>query len=85
MKISEEITALFRMVFDDSDLTLTPEMEAKDVQGWDSLSNITLILAIETHFKIKISLGEQRSFKNVGDIAAYIENERAKNIDKGCS
>lgn len=74
MTTFEELQAIFREVFDDPELVLRPEMTAQDIYGWDSLSNMTLMLAIETHFKIKIPLDNQRLFNNVGAISLFISN-----------
>ena len=75
MSIVEPLTDIFREVFDDDDITLSPEMTADDVDGWDSLSHVNLIVTIEVRFNIRFSQGELLSFKNVGDLMASIENK----------
>ena len=47
---------------------LTPELSAKDVDGWDSLTHIRLMLTIEKAFKIKFSTSEIGKLENVGDL-----------------
>ncbi len=64
----DELTNVFREVFDDPALTLTPETTANDVDGWDSISHATLIVAIETRFKIRFDTKELLRFRNVGDL-----------------
>ncbi len=73
MTTFEELQAIFREVFDDPELVLRPEMTAQDIYGWDSLSNMTLMLAIELKFSLKITPQEQMHFRNIGDMAQYIE------------
>jgi acyl carrier protein len=59
-------------VFDEESIELTPELSAKDVDGWDSLTHIRLILTIERAFKIKFSTSEIGKLKNVGDLVELI-------------
>lgn len=69
----KELNAVFREVFDDATLQITPEMTANDVDGWDSLSHINLILAVESAFNIKLSQKELLSLKKVGDLVEVID------------
>jgi acyl carrier protein len=50
-------------------------MTANDVEGWDSLSHVVLILAIENRFKIKFNNKELLTLKNVGDLLHSIESK----------
>ncbi len=75
MNVTEELTAIFREVFDDEGIQLTPELTADDVEGWDSLSHVNLIIAIEMKFKIEFTQKEIRSFANVGEMIACIESK----------
>jgi acyl carrier protein len=75
MSIVEPLNTIFREVFDDDDIELSPEMTADDVDGWDSLSHVNLIVTIETRFNIKFSHKELLTFKNVGDLMASIESK----------
>ena len=75
MSIIEPLNEIFCEVFDDDDIELTPEMTADDVDGWDSLSHVNLIVTIETRFKIKFTQKELLTFKNVGDLMASIESK----------
>jgi acyl carrier protein len=70
--ILAEITPLFREIFGDPTLVLTPEMKARDVRGWDSLTHMSLILAIEEFYKIKFTLGDIVKFRNVGDMCRVV-------------
>ena len=69
----EKLTEVFRDVFDDEDLTPTPEMTAEDVEEWDSLSHIRLMLSVEKAFGVRFSTVELGGLKKVGDLAALIE------------
>jgi acyl carrier protein len=64
---------IFEDVFDDDSIVVTPQLTAKDVDGWDSLNHIRLILTIEKAFKIKFSTSEIGSLENVGDLVALIQ------------
>jgi acyl carrier protein len=68
MELQERLNSIFCEVFDDANIKITPEMTANDVDGWDSLSHINLIVAIESHFKIRFTQKELLTFKNVGDL-----------------
>jgi acyl carrier protein len=75
MELQDRLTQIFREVFDDDDINITPEMTANDVDGWDSLSHVNLIIAIETRFGIKFSQKELLTFKNVGDLINSIQGK----------
>ncbi len=68
MELLDRLNGIFCEVFDDPDITITPEMTANDVEGWDSLSHINLILAVEAKFKVKFTRAELTNMKNVGDM-----------------
>jgi acyl carrier protein len=59
---------VFREVFDSQELNIYREMQAKDVDGWDSLNHITLIMTLEETFKVKFSTREVMGFQNVGEM-----------------
>ncbi len=65
----ENLTDVFRTVFDQADLVLHNGMTAADVENWDSLNHIDLIVAIEKKFKIKFTTREVTGLKTVGDLA----------------
>jgi acyl carrier protein len=60
-------------VFDEDLIEVTPELSAKDVDGWDSLTHIRLILTVEKAFKIKFSTSEIGKLENVGDLVTLIK------------
>jgi acyl carrier protein len=75
MATLEILNELFCKVFDEGDLKITPEMTANDVEGWDSLSHVNLIVAIETKFGIRFNQKELLSFKNIGDLLNCIDKK----------
>lgn len=77
MSTIETMQEVFRQVFDDDSIILNPKMTANDVDGWDSLSHINLILAIENKFNIRFSQRELLTFTKVGDLQDAIERKIA--------
>lgn len=75
MTTMEKLNEIFREVFDDSDIVVVPETTANDVDGWDSLSHVNLIVTIEARFNIKFSHKELLTFKNVGEMLKCIEGK----------
>jgi acyl carrier protein len=63
---------IFQDVFLRDDLTLRPELAAKDVPGWDSFKQIDIILAVEAKYAIKFHTRELDSLHNVGDLVGVI-------------
>ena len=76
--LARKLETIFRDVFDESELKITPHLTANDVPGWDSLTNINLIFAIEREFKIKFALGEIQELKNVGEMILLIDKKKAQ-------
>jgi acyl carrier protein len=72
-QIYVRLTEIFENVFDEGDIEITPELSAKDVDGWDSLTHIRLILTVEKAFKIKFSTSEVGKMENVGDLVKLIK------------
>jgi acyl carrier protein len=71
-QIYSQLTVVFHNVFDDDSIVVTPELSAKDVDGWDSLTHIRLVLTIERAFKFKLSTSEIAKLKNVNDLVVLI-------------
>jgi acyl carrier protein len=78
MDILQELTPIFREVFDDDSIVLTRETTANDIDAWDSLSHMNMVMAVEVKFKIRFALGELPSLKNVGDLADLVLKKLAK-------
>jgi acyl carrier protein len=64
---------IFHDVFDDDSIQVTPALSAKDVDGWDSLTHIRLILTVQKAFKVKFSTSEIGKLENVGDLVELIK------------
>ena len=75
LEIHDEVQKIFRDVFDEEDLVIRNETNADDIDEWDSLSQIRLILAIEKTFGIKFDFAELTSLHNVGEMLALIEKK----------
>ena len=72
-QIYARLADIFADVFDDESIKVTPELSAKDVGGWDSLTHIRLLLTVEKAFRIKFSTSEIGKLQNVGDLVALIQ------------
>jgi acyl carrier protein len=68
----EKLTQIFREVFEDDEIVLSPETTADKTKGWDSLKNVRLMLTIEKGFGVKIATSEMLRMQNVGDLASLI-------------
>lgn len=66
--IQDQVQDIFRDILEQESLTLTSATTASDVDGWDSLTHIQLIVAIEKRFKVKFSSKEILSWKNIGEL-----------------
>ena len=70
----EQISIIFRDVLEDDSIVLHNETTASEIEGWDSLNHIYLIVEIEKHFKIKFTSTQIAEWKNVGDIVKSIKS-----------
>ena len=76
-EIAVKLKPVFQKVLDENDITITREMTAQDIEGWDSLRHVQLISAVETAFGIKFKLREVLGMKNVGDLIDLIHIRKA--------
>lgn len=72
------IQNVFREVFDDDSLIVTPEMRCEEIEGWDSVAQVKLVLTIEEAFGIQFSENEVSSIRSVGGFLKCIEQRRAR-------
>ena len=70
--VYEKMNEIFRNVFDDEDITLTDETNAEDIEDWDSLEQINLIVAIENEFEMMFDMNEIANLANVGEMVDLI-------------
>ena len=71
-EIYGKLNEVFQDVFDDEDITVNDSTVAADVDGWDSLEHINLIVAVERCFGIKFTMGETTGLKNDGEMVDRI-------------
>lgn len=71
-RIQTELQTIFRRVFDDDELVITAATTAADVDGWDSMAHINLIIAIEKHFGVKFAASELASMRGAGQGAGTL-------------
>lgn len=76
-EVFDRLDRVFRDVFDDDSIHVTPRTTADDIDDWDSLEHITLISAVEREFRMKFKMGEISSMRDVGEMARIVM-ERAK-------
>ena len=67
-----DVTKIFRKILDNDGIELHKETTANDVEEWDSLTHVQIIVAIEKHFNIRFTSLEIQKFKNVGDMCESI-------------
>jgi acyl carrier protein len=70
-QVLEQVNDVFRDVLDE-DVTVARETTANDVEEWDSLTHIQLVVAVEKRFKIKFTTAEIQGFQNVGEMCDAI-------------
>lgn len=78
MDILQELTPIFREVFDDDTIVITRASTANDIDAWDSLSHMNMVMAVEVKFGIRFALGELPTLKNVGDLVDLVAKKLAK-------
>lgn len=74
-EVLTRVQDIFRDVLDDEEIVLEDSTTANDVEDWDSLTHIQLVVAIEKAFKIKFLSKEILSWKNVGEMVACIASK----------
>lgn len=75
VEIYERLTPIFQDVFDRDDLVPHDALSAADVEEWDSLSHIRLVVAIEQALGIRFTTGELSGLKNVGEMVGLIQGK----------
>jgi acyl carrier protein len=71
------LTPVFQDVLDLPGLVLTPDTQAADVPGWDSVAHITLVVAIEQKFGLRFSTADVEELRNVGDLVKLVARKQA--------
>jgi acyl carrier protein len=74
----ERMNTVFRDIFDDESIVVTDTTTSADIEDWDSLEHINLIVAMEDEFGMKFTMGEVTSMKNVGEAVDIVMKRAAK-------
>lgn len=72
-EILEKMTGVFRTIFDDETIVLTDETTAADIEDWDSLEQINILVALEKLFEMKFTAADVENLQNVGGMVDLIE------------
>lgn len=75
-EIIGQLQEIFRNTLDNEEIELNNETTAEDVEGWDSLTHIHLVVTIEKHFKIRFTSKEIQGWKNIGELADGIISKK---------
>ncbi len=78
LEIYDQLTVVFRQVLEDDTIVLTPETTADDVDGWDSMNHIFIVVELEKRFGVKFQAAEMEELKNVGELATLVKQKLAK-------
>ena len=70
--ILDKIADIFKKIFDNESISITRLTSAKDIDEWDSLNNIQIIIAVEKEFQIRFRSSEIRGWNNVGEMCDAI-------------
>ena len=71
-EVFERLNNVFRDIFDDDSIVVTEETTSNDIEDWDSLEHINLVVAVEQEFGIKFNMNEVTTMKNVGEMVDII-------------
>jgi acyl carrier protein len=75
LQILEQLTEIFREIFDNNSIVLKPETTAQDIAEWDSFNHINIIVAVEVRFGIKFQTAETEELENVGHLVELIQRK----------
>lgn len=74
-EIYAKLNEVFQDVFDDDTITVNDATTADDIEDWDSLEHINLIVAVENAFGVKFNMGQVNGMKNVGEMVDIIQEK----------
>ena len=74
-EILDKLADIIRDIFDDDELDITEETTAADVEDWDSLEQINILVATERAFSVKFSVSEVEGLRNVGEMVDLIASK----------
>lgn len=73
--VVDQLTKIFRDIFNDETIVLNDQITAEDIGSWDSLSHMLMITEVENSFAVKFRLREINKLKNVGTLLELIESK----------
>ena len=74
------LTTVLQEVFDDPALAIDEATTAEDIEGWDSVTHVLLVVAVEQAFAVKFKTAEIETLNNVGDLVRLIDRKTAGKI-----
>lgn len=77
-ELYDALNQVFRQVLEDDTLVLTPETTADNVDGWDSMNHIFIVVELEKRFGVKFQAAEMEELKNVGELVALVREKLAR-------
>jgi acyl carrier protein len=72
-KTIERLQGVFADVFEQPDLTIHERTSAKDIEAWDSLMHVTLMVSVESAFSVRFTSHQLAQIATVGDLVKAIE------------
>lgn len=78
MNVMEELQQVFRATFNDGAIVIDHTTTAKDVEEWDSLSHVGLVLEAEKRFGIRFNTAEIALLENVGEFVQIIRRRTGR-------
>ena len=76
-EIYDALNQVFRNVLEDDSISLTPQTTAEDVENWDSMNHIFIVVELEKRFGVKFHAAEMEELKNVGELVSLLEDRLA--------
>jgi acyl carrier protein len=77
MSVLDRLNRVFRDALENDLIMLNPNTTAADIEEWDSLSHVRIVLAVEQEFKLRLKAGEISGLENVGAFVALLERKLA--------
>ena len=74
-EIFSRVQEIFIDVFDDENLEINNSTNSEDIEEWDSLNHIQLVLSIEKTLNVRFKTGEIQSLKDVGEMVVLLEEK----------
>ncbi|MBT4764546.1 acyl carrier protein [bacterium] len=75
IELLTKVTSIFRETFDNDSLVISENMSASDIDEWDSLTHIRLIVSHEIEFGVKFSISEVSELENIGGFIELLESK----------